>query len=359
MIRVSRLQIDGVRNLNAVDLKPGAGINLFLGDNGAGKTSLLEALHCLSRGRSFLGSGRHEFLNREQRKAVIVAHLARNDEPSEVLGIQREPSVWSARAGGQDIKSLATLAEKLPFTVFHPGLHRLIEGQPEDRRRFLDFGVFHVEHGFLQHWRRYRTTLRQRNAAIRSGASINEITVWDQALVEHGEAVAQYRRSHLDRISSFAAEHLQRFSPALAKISLSLATGWPEDQTLHEALGECLGQDRELGFTSRGPHRGDVRMVSAGQRIAGRLSRGQQKMVALALLLAQSEAMSEQGGVPVIGFDDLPSELDTEHQRIAVEVVRRLGAQIWITGNAAPPGVDKSGVDKVFHVEQGQVSELV
>ncbi|MEM7705575.1 MAG: DNA replication/repair protein RecF [Pseudomonadota bacterium] len=359
MIRVSRLQIDGVRNLSAVDLKPGPGINLFLGGNGAGKTSLLEALHCLSRGRSFLGSGRHEFLNREQRKAIIVAHLTQNEESAEVLGIQREPSTWSARAGGADIKSLATLAEKLPFSVFHPGLHRLVEGQPEDRRRFLDFGVFHVEHHFLDQWRRYRTTLRQRNAAIRSGASLGEITIWDRALTDHGEAVTQFRLDHLERIKEFAGKHLQVFSPSLGKISLSLAKGWPEDQTLDEALDESLSQDRDLGFTGRGPHRGDVRLVLSGQRVAGRLSRGQQKMVALALLLAQAEAMSEAGEVPVIGFDDLPSELDAEHQRLAVDVVRELGAQTWITGNASPPGVDQGGVDKVFHVEQGRVSELV
>ncbi len=359
MIRVNRLRIDGIRNLVDIDFRPGSGLNVFVGDNGAGKTSLLESLHCLSRGRSFLGSGRHEYLNRERRKAVIVAHLENDAHEIRVLGLERETSQWTAKAAGVELGSLAALAEQFPFCVFHPGLHRLVEGNPEERRRFLDFGVFHVEHSFLHHWRRYRSTLKQRNAAIRRGSGVEEIVAWNPALIEHGEAIAQFRQQHLEQLRTSTQYCLAEFAPTLKDVALTLARGWGDDQSLREAIDDGLSQDREQGFTTRGPHRADLRMVLQGQRVAGRLSRGQQKMLALALLLGQVYALAEAGQAPVMGFDDLPSELDEDHQLRVLELVRRVGGQVWVTGNVCPAGISPGGIDKVFHVEQGRLTELV
>ncbi|MFK7956981.1 MAG: DNA replication/repair protein RecF [Lysobacterales bacterium] len=359
MTRITRLRVGGIRNLADIDISPGLGLNVFVGENGAGKTSVLEALHCLSRGRSFLGSGRHEYLNRDSRKAVIVVDLETEPGDRRVLGLEREGPEWRAKANGVSLKSLALLAEQLPFCVFHPGLHRLVDGVPEDRRQFLDFGVFHVERRFIHHWRRYRNALKQRNASIRSGAGLNEIGVWDSELIEHGEAIADYRSQQATLIAGQSQQYLASFAPTLAGLSLTLAQGWPEDQSFADALKDCLVQDRELGYTSRGPHRADLRMVLHNQRIAGRLSRGQQKMIALSLLLSQVQVMASAGEVPVMGFDDLPSELDKEHQQSIIELVRTIGGQVWVTGNACPAGVVPGGADKVFHVEQGRVSELV
>ncbi len=359
MTRIHRLRVDGIRNLTGIDISPGPGLNVFVGENGAGKTSVLESLHCLSRGRSFLGSGRHEYLNRDSRKAVIVVDLERTPGDRRVLGLEREGSEWTAKASGVALKSLALLAEQLPFCVFHPGLHRLVDGVPEDRRQFLDFAVFHVEHRFIHHWRRYRNTLKQRNAAIRTGAGVEEVGVWDGELIEHGQAIADYRSKQAALIAAHSQQFLASFAPTLAGLSLTMAQGWPEDLSLSEALKESLAQDRDLGYTTRGPHRADLRMVLHNQRIAGRLSRGQQKMIALSLLLAQVQVMAEAGQLPVVGFDDLPSELDKDHQQSIIQLVRNTGGQVWITGNECPVGVVPGGQDKVFHVEQGQLTELV
>ncbi|MEM9533593.1 MAG: DNA replication/repair protein RecF [Pseudomonadota bacterium] len=352
---VRRLQVDGIRNLQNVDIEPGPGVNLFIGPNGAGKTSLLESLYCLSRGRSFLGSGRHEYLNQKTPEAQIVGYLEL-DGADKVVGLRRTRNTWEARAGGVGLKSLSELALQFPFCVFFPGLHRLVEDGPEARRQFLDYGVFHVEHSFLGHWQRYRATLRQRNAALRQNLSVDQISVWDDALTQHGVALTEQRETHLAALAHAFAPTIERLDDSLVDIRLQLATGWPANETFGDALAGSIALDRDQGFTSRGPHRADLRILRDGTRASGRLSRGQQKLVAVALLLAQMQTLSASGGVPVMGFDDLPSELDSERQERTLELLVAGGGQVWITGNAAPPVPAGASEAQLFHVEHGHVS---
>ncbi|MDJ0653068.1 MAG: DNA replication/repair protein RecF [Xanthomonadales bacterium] len=356
---IKKLRIDGLRNLRDVVIEPGPGLNLLTGDNGAGKTSVLEALHCLSRGRSFRGGGRHEYISRTRRKSIVVADVEAHGRTRRV-GFERDSTGWRARVDGQDLKQLGQLAGALAFSVFHPELHQLIEGPPEERRRFLDFGVFHVEHGFLQHWRHYRRFLNQRNAALRARAAQDVLGSWDHGLVTSGLAVTGSREQHMADLAGAFAVILEQMAPEVAELSLEFNRGWPPDEDLVTCLRERMSSDREAGFTRRGPHRADIGIRDKSGRVAGRLSRGQQKMVAMSLLLAQVKVIGKKSGEqPVIGFDDLPSELDRTHQRKVTDLLLDSGAQLWVTGTERPDVDRWPDNTRMFHVEQGRVSEMV
>ncbi len=355
-MRVRKLTVDGVRNLVDVTVEPGPGLNLFIGPNGAGKTSLLEALFCLGRGRSFRRGGRHEYLNRRSRRALIVAEF---DAPNgrHRLGLERSASDWRARLDGRELDNLGALAHCLAVAVFHPDMHELIEGSPEERRRFLDFGVFHVEPSFYPLWQTYRRALRQRNAALRAAREGAGVRAWDEALADTGEKLSELRRRHVHALADPFARMLDRVAPELGKIDVSLSAGWPGSDGLAAVLAAHLAGDRDQRFTRWGPHRADLKLTGPDGKIAGRLSRGQQKLVALALLLAQTETLRTHSGVcPVIGLDDLPSELDAVHQTNVVSILLELGSQLWITGTEAPLLEDGADNGRMFHVEQGQVS---
>ena len=357
---IQSLKIDGIRNLVDVEVELCCGINLFSGANGAGKTSILEAVHCLATGRSFRPAGRAEYLNRLTRKANLFA-VVRNDGLGSRLGLERRPDRWKARLDGENVGSLGELARVLAVMAFHPRLHQLIEGAPEERRRFLDFGVFHVEHAFLAHWRNYRRALRQRNAALRNGSGVGQIVSWDRGLAAAGEGLSAARGDFVALLSTQFDLLQVALSPSLPVVELSLLKGWPTEMNLAEALSAGLERDRIHGHTRQGPHRADLRISSDGLAVSGRLSRGQQKLVALSLTLALLRVLERQVKVkPVFCFDDFSSELDQTHQALVLETVCDLGCQVLLTGTELPKlPAALSMTKKVFHVEQGRVVEVL
>lgn len=345
-MRVKRLTVDGVRNLRGVDIHPSAGLNLVLGPNGAGKTSVLEALYALSTGRSFRG-GKAPFVDRASNHATIFAELER-EGTGHRLGLERRGTQWQGRADGEAIKSLGDLAQQLAVLVFHPGLHALVEGSPSVRRKFLDFGVFHVEHTFLSHWRQYARAMKQRNAALKQSAPVDG---WEQAMVSAAGPLTVARQSYVDELLPAFKAALAKLSLALDGIELELKRGWA-DGDLADKLFEQRGHDRTTATTRSGPHRADLAFRDETGNVVGRLSRGQQKIVALALVLAQAQVMHQRlGESPIIALDDLASELDEKHRQLTLSLLADLDAQIWVTGT------DRIEIDaKVFHVEHGQIS---
>jgi DNA replication and repair protein RecF len=237
----------------------------------------------------------------------------------------------------------------------------LIEGAPDERRRFMDFGVFHVEQSFLTHWRSYRRALRQRNAALRNGADASQVSSWNKGLSEAGEGMTSARSQFVTRLAGEFSLILSKLSPDLPTVKLDLARGWPAELDLGAALTAGLDRDFALGHTRQGPHRADLKISSDGLAVAGRLSRGQQKLVALALSLSLMKVVDDQAGLkPVFCFDDFASELDHSHQQLVLETVCGMGCQILLTGNQEPDFSESLSVEKkMFHVEQGRVSEVL
>ena len=151
-------------------LNPSPRINILHGDNGSGKTSLLEAIHLLGMARSFRSTRLNPVISHEQGSCTVFGQVELGEEQSSALGISRDRSgEIRIRINGQSVRSAAELAETLPLQLINPDSFRLLEGAPKLRRQFLDWGVFHVEPRFLQAWQRLQQALRQRNSWLRHG----------------------------------------------------------------------------------------------------------------------------------------------------------------------------------------------
>jgi len=332
-----------------------AGWSAFVGANGAGKTTILEAVFLLSHGRSFRGGARDALSRIGSPGFSVFGRVERPDGVERRLGLARNAGRLEARIDGEPA-GLAALVEASAVVCFEPGSHELINGVAEERRRFIDWGVFHVEHDFLRCWRRYQRALRQRNALLRDLETFDLLLPWEQEMAESGERLSALRVDYVARLRPLLAEVLNDFLPELGSPTLVFDSGWRDGTSLAEALFEARSRDRERGHTSRGPHRADW---SIGFECAPRrehLSRGQQKLCALALVLAQAGLhAADCGDWPVLCFDDLASELDLPHQERVLEVARASGAQVLLTGTALPQPLS-AHVDglSVFHVERGQ-----
>lgn len=360
-MQVTRLIASGLRRFKEVSLTPGPGINLITGDNGAGKTSLLEALHLMAYGRSFRGRVR-DGLVRTGADAVEVFvewHERASPRPRKA-GLRHTGQSWQGKLDGEPVAQLGELCAALAVVSFEPGSHALITGSGEPRRRYLDWGLFHVEQDFLSLWRRYSRALKQRNAVLKTGAGGAQLDVWDHELALAGEPLTQRRLQYLEQLQPSLQRVATELVPSLGAASLDFQPGWRRHELpLADALLLARDRDRSAGYTSVGPHRADWRVEYAANPHREALSRGQAKLTALSCLLAQAEDYAARRNEwPVIALDDLASELDRNHQQRVLGRLRDSGAQVFVTGTEMPSAFEDLTLDALwFHVEHGQVQQ--
>ncbi|MEZ5460400.1 DNA replication/repair protein RecF [Dokdonella sp.] len=353
---LSELRIQNLRSLGDVVLTPTSGWNAFVGPNGAGKTSVLEAVFLLSHGRSFRRGARESLSSIGSTGFSVFGSVSCGNGRERRLGLSRAGGKLESRVDGE-ATGLSGLVEACAVVCFEPGSHELINGAAEERRRYLDWGVFHVEHAFLEHWRRYQRALRQRNSALRNGADVASLEPWEIEMAESGHALTQMRKTYFEHLRPVLDAVLGEFLTELGAPAMAFDQGWKEGSELLETWAESRQRDRERGHTGRGPHRADWSIGFEAAPRKEHLSRGQEKLCALALVLAQARLHAELSGEwPMVCLDDLGSELDLNHQARVIELIHASGAQVLVTGTDLPAGVrDLPGGCRVFHVEQGRV----
>ena len=358
-MQVVRLTASGLRRFDSVVLDPDPGLNLITGDNGAGKTSLLEALHLMAYGRSFRGRVRDGLVRSGAEAVEVFVEWREGPEARHRrAGLRHTGQAWVGRLDGQNVAQLGELCAALAVVSFEPGSHALVTGGGEPRRRFIDWGLFHVEPGFLPLWRRYARALKQRNALLKSGAAAAQLDAWDLELAEAGEVITRHRQQYLEQLQPRLAAVAEELVSSLGHSSIDFQPGWRRNEfSLVDALLLARDRDRGVGYTTAGPHRADWRINYASHPNQETLSRGQAKLTALSALLAQAEDYAgRRGEWPIMALDDLASELDRHHQRRVLQRLLASGAQVFVTGTEVPSALEELTTTAVmFHVEHGQI----
>jgi DNA replication and repair protein RecF len=352
-VPLARLEAERFRGLVpfAADFDPR--YNLIVGPNASGKTSLLEALFFLGRGRSFRTRRLPALVRHGETDFQLVGTLRHQGLPV-TLGIRAGRAGTEIHIGGQKARSATELAAHFPPQIIDPEIHKLLEEGPAQRRKFIDWGVFHVEPTFLADWQRYHRALRQRNAALRASGRGAPLAVWDDELVTTGHRLADLRSAYLRQLQPF----LQQAGRALLDLDVSLShqAGWNAEFSLADALQRSAERDHRHGVTHVGPHRADVSVRVDGELARERVSRGQQKLLASALTLAQlSLQESLHPGRTALLLDDPAAELDAERLERLVALVRTLPVQLFVTSLRGDlDGLGTPG--RRFHVEHGRLA---
>lgn len=352
------LDIHSVRNLKSVRLSPGPGFNFLIGRNASGKTSFMEAIHILGRGSSFRTSKLREIASKGT-DAFSINGKVENNRVFNTLSMkfaQGKPAYLVDQMG---IKRRAELVELLPLQIINPESHRLLSDGPVFRRRYLDWGLFHVEQSFYAAWCRYQRALKQRNAALRTNKLRDSIPVWDQELALAANTIDRLRRDYLESLIPYLLSYISQLV-YIENIEFEYEQGWRSGHDYAEVLKLSLAQDLAYGYSRNGPHRADLLVKVEGRSAQSVVSRGQQKLLICAMLIAQAallKARRDKGCVFLI--DDLAAELDEHHRQRLLALFNKLHAQTFITGTdqhlldgcSLPPDT------KVFHVEHGVITE--
>ena len=357
-MHVAALEVQGLRILADVKLEFSPGLNLVVGSNGSGKSSLLEAVHILGSGRSFRTHRTRDVVTHGRSNLRIVGRTVDHDGHARTIGIECSQDGLRIRCGGVDVRAASELATFLPTVLVTPESYRLVTDGADLRRRIIDRLLFHVEPRYLGHHQRYRRALRQRNAAIRSGAAEDEFSGWNTELAAAGEELTALRLRYLGHA-------LPAMEDTVAKlvgrpIDIRFYRGWAPKASLMDECERLLISDRMRGYTQAGPHRADLRFAINDRLVQHTLSRGETKLFVTAILAAQVRDLgSTLGHPPVVLVDDLASELDSDSRSRCLAELKASGAQIFLT---AIPGQGLEGTDfnerRLFHVEQGCITEV-
>lgn len=355
-----RIEIQGFRNITHAELNPCNGYNLITGTNGSGKSSLLEAIHCLSTGRSFRTNKKSPIIQHDLQKATLFAEVI-SGEATYRAGLQkRRDGTSMAKLDGRNLESQMELALLLPIIGSTPESEDLLSEGAKVRQAYLDWTLFHVEHPFREIWKNYRRVLHQRNRALKERFDLATVRSWDNSLATLGREVDQLRKATLTRLIPELTQAIQRFLPDLT-VTFSFRQGWPKELTLEEALIQTFETDRKMGFTHSGPHRADIAIKTETGPLGQTLSRGQKKLLTLALKIAQAEDyINQTGKYPVLYVDDLPAELDSTNRRLVLQVLQGLNIQYFVSATSSSD-VDTTNIlpGLMFHVEQGRVMNMV
>lgn len=349
---LAELRIQNLRCVESAQLEFSPDLNLISGPNGAGKTSILEAIFLLGRGRSFRTRSSEKLIRHGQNALTVFGRT--HDVIPRSGGVEVSREGTRARIDGHDAESLLALSSVLAVQSIDPEIHKLIDQGPERRRRWLDWLVFHVEPSFGGHWSRYQRALKQRNAALKVPGA--DVGLWDGALVEHGEFMTMARRAAVERLRPYLDALFGRFSGL--DVSLGFQPGWLQEQSLADALKLGIERDRERGTTTSGPHRADVILRLKGRSARETLSRGQQKLTAVAMIVAQLKLMrAELGMLATLLLDDPAAELDAKNLALLFDELASLNCQMIAT-SLSPETTLFQAPKAMFHVEQGRVNRL-
>ena len=352
---------ENLRNLNAFSIEPGEQINVVVGRNAAGKTSLLEAIYILSVGRTFRAARLDEVIRSGCDSAWVRGH-ARDiaSTRSTRLGIARSKGSTVCRVDGQNVGSAAELARYLPVQILHPESHRLLSGSPAHRRAFIDWGCFYQDSRFFPAWTRFRRALNQRNAALKQRSDLRVLSSIEAEYCAAAEQVDIFRSEYIDSLRVSLAQ-MSGLWPTDNGWDLEYRRGWGMDRPLSEILSSEREQARRVGHSLAGPQRAELLVKSNGERVSSVFSRGQLKRAAAALLLSQTRAFERTTSRDVLVLvDDLPSELDAEAREVLLSTLAERGRQCFITA-LSPNDLDLTATaeHRMFHVEHGRLSELV
>jgi DNA replication and repair protein RecF len=364
-----RLRVSHVRNIRALNLDQLGSVNVISGHNGSGKTSLLEAIHLLGLARSFRNQATRALISYESQQATVFAEVERPHGGRLRVGVERQRNGDSRLLlNGRPAQGLAELAEAVPLQVIDAQSFELITGAPAGRRQYLDWGVFHVEHGFYRQWLDCQRALKQRNQLLRAlskrALADPTLKVWTERLVSSASKVQESRATYFAKLLPRYREVASFLSASLVKSDLRLRSGWPAGRALEDVLSEQAASDADRGFTQLGPQRADLRLMNDERSAAETLSRGQQKLMATAMKLAQGGLLAELTGRQCIYLiDDLPAELDSVHTGKVCQLLASMRAQVFITC-VSPEDIiavwptEHVQALQVFHVEHGSVSRI-
>ncbi|HQS03323.1 MAG TPA: DNA replication and repair protein RecF [Halothiobacillus sp.] len=353
MANIASISVTNFRNLNSIDCEFSPGFNLLTGENGAGKTSLLEAIYFLGNLKSFRSQTHHDLIAQNQACAVVRASVSA-ENASFFMAVERCKERVRLKVDLEDIQSAGAFVAHLPVLSLHAQSDDLILGGPEFRRKFLDRTAFYLFPEFATIFSQFSRVLKQRNAALKNGQST---LAWDGLFIQYSTLLTEQRLAALDYIAAILPGVLLSLSPYLL-LQVEYHQGFRAQGSLADSLARHAARERELGQTLSGPHRADLILSVNGFGVKSTASRGQIKIILLALYLSVAGVWRDVSNKnAILLFDDFISELDNRHASLLWDFLSHFGHQAFFSATDRNPLAHP--FDAKFSLSAGKITSML
>lgn len=366
---IDSVYVNNFRNLVEQRIQLNRQLNFIIGDNGSGKSSFLEAIFFVGHGKSFRTTKSETVCHFDKEEFFI--NVKDEEQLSFGLSKHKDNVSFLIKKQGNRINKLSELADHFAVQIVTPESFKLFFGGAKERRKFLDLGLFHVEHKFGSAWKVFSKILKHRNACIKSRLDNQHFTYWTNEFVNASLLLSELRQNYCKQLSAELSTWLNVLMPDLAAdIQLSYFRGWSASKELSETLLSAKEKEFKQGFTAAGAHKFDIKFLVSGKPIELKLSRGQQKLFLVALTFAQMKLIEQVKQVKaILLIDDIGAELDVDSRSRFYQALKLLNCQVAISAidvAAIQPLLDKLEQDKLkqqenytmFHVEHGKISRI-
>jgi DNA replication and repair protein RecF len=321
------------------------GINLVYGSNGSGKTSILEATYLAGRGRSFRTNYLSDLIHRDHKDSIVFLQGSQNQLDFRI-GCQISSSLL-IKLNNEILRKRTLLLDYFPLQIITPISHQLVDSGPSNRRKFIDWGLFHVEQSYRSNWSQFHRVLKQRNKVLKTKG--NDLKSWDEQFIFVANLLHEHRKQYFEQLSEYFVR-IQEELIGEKFADITYFPGWNINAGLKIDLDKNRSNDFLAGFTHVGCHKSDIKFsfVRSKRNV---LSRGQQKLLVFSLQLSQCLHLKDKTGLtPVLLVDDISSELDKNYLNRLVSVIGDLELQSIIS-SIEPDNINSERISNTFHVE--------
>ncbi len=358
---IKSIKLENFRNYKKLNTTLASGLNVFIGNNAQGKTNLLESIYYCSIGKSTKTSRDKELIKWGETTSKVKIEVEKQFYNSNIEIITRDKEKKTIKINEIPIKRIGELMGELTVIFFSPDEIRLVKDAPQDRRRFMDIDISQISRNYFYLLCRYDKILNQRNKLLKFTKDFealkDAISIWDEQLADIASKIINWRINFIEKLSKPAYD-IHKFitnGKEELKVTYQGVIGNSVEEIkekLQKGLTQNLQKDYELGYTTIGPHRDDLKVVINNIDIRSFGSQGQQRLATLSLKLAELNLFKEERGeMPVLLLDDVLSELDDTRQQNLLKIIKDVQTIITCTRYDYP----LKETDKIFYIENGNL----
>ena len=350
-MHINNINIKNFRLFENLTFPPSNKINLIIGNNGVGKSTLLEAIYLLARNKSFRTKNTSSLINNQAVEFLITANLTSDFGHNFHIGLKKTTNMTELHIAGKKQRRLTEQARVIPMGIITTNTQKFFTDGPKVRRKFLNWSVFHVEHGYAEIVAKYNKILLQRNTALRN--QNRNYRIWDLQLIEYGNEIDVLRKNYINNLQLIFLDQVKYFD-YLKDIEIMYKQGWKKDISLSEAIANS--NDEINKYTYNGPQRADIEIYINNVSVSECLSSGQLKVLSILLILSQLNITKKvRQESPILLIDDFQSEIDKTNMKKILQVIRNLDCQTFITSINLDKYFESDSDDRLFHVEHGEI----